>query len=427
MDPGSQLPEPQGQIIFDMPKEYLKMEITKKDKVTPKRSKAALSLIFFIMLMDIVGLSILVPVAPYIVRRYSSDALMVTMLTVIYAGALFFAAPFLGKISDRIGRRPVLLVSVLGSAIGYFIFGIGGALWVLFLSRLIDGITGGNLSTAAAYIADVSKPEERAKNFTLIGMAYGLGFIIGPALGGALGQISVDAPVIAAGVVSLLSVALIYFMLPESLSREKRETKPLRLRDFNPFAAIGDMARKPGIGVLLVITGLFNFSFDGINSTLGVFVLDKFSVQPWEIGMLFVIAGIATTIMQATFVRRLMPVYGERRLGMVSLSGYAIGAVLVFLVPALWMLYPVAFLQSLVVSFIFTALATLAANRVTEREQGQLAGVTAAVNGLVAALGPLWAGIVYDHVIRGAPLWMGAILLGLACWLLSQVKVKKQT
>lgn len=402
------------------------MEVNRKEKATQKKSKPALGLIFFIMLMDIVGLSILSPVAPYIVKRYSSDALMVTMLTVIYAGALFFSAPFLGKISDRIGRRPVLLVSVLGSAAGYFIFGIGGALWVLFLSRLIDGITGGNLSTAAAYIADVSRPEERARNFTLIGMAYGLGFIIGPALGGALGQVSFNAPVIAAGVVSLLSVALIYFMLPESLPKGKREDRPLILRDFNPFAAIGDMARKPGIALLLAITALFNFSFDGINSTMGVFVVDKFSVQPWEIGMLFVIAGVATTIMQATFVRRLMPVYGERWLGMFSLSGNAIAAVVVFLVPALWMLYPVIFLQSLVVSFIFSALATLAANRVTEREQGQLAGVTAAVNGLVAALGPLWAGIVYDHIMRGAPLWMGAILLGLACWLLAQVKVKKQ-
>ena len=140
------------------------------------------------MLMDIVGMSIIFPVAPYIVQRYSSDALMVTLLTVIYAGAQFFAAPALGKISDRVGRRPVLLVSVFGSAIGYFIFGIGGALWVLFLSRLIDGITGGNISTASAYIIDVSKPEERTKNFTLLGMAYGLGFILGPAVGGVLGQ-----------------------------------------------------------------------------------------------------------------------------------------------------------------------------------------------------------------------------------------------
>jgi multidrug resistance protein len=395
--------------------------------LSPQKTRRALAVVFFIMLMDIVGLSILVPVAPYIIQQYSNNALMVTMLTVIYAAGLFFAAPALGKISDRVGRRPVLLISVLGSAIGYFIFGIGGALWVLFLSRLIDGITGGNLSTAAACIADVSKPEERGKNFTLIGMAYGFGFILGPALGGALGQISLNAPVYAAGIVSLLGVGLIYFLLPETLPSKNRETALLRLRDFNPFVSITDMARKPGIGLLLLITALFNFSFDGMNSILSVFVVNKFVVQPWQIGLLFVIAGVATTIMQATFVQRIMPVYGEKRMGIFSLSGEAIGALLVFAAPTLWILYPIVFVQSLAVSFIFSALSTLAANRVSEREQGQLAGVSAAVNGLVAALGPLWAGMVYDHVTPGAPLWMGAVLLGVACLLLVQVASEKQT
>ena len=204
-------------------------------ELTQKKTSRSLGVIFFIMLMDVAGQSILSPVAPYIVRRFSSDALMVTMLTVIYAGGLFFAAPALGKISDRVGRRPVLLICVMGSAVGYFVFGIGGALWVLFLSRLIDGITGGNLSTAAACIADLSKPEERAKNFTLIGIAYGFGFILGPALGGALGQISLQAPVYAAGIISLLSVGLVYFWLPESLSKENRVKAPLKLRDFNPL------------------------------------------------------------------------------------------------------------------------------------------------------------------------------------------------
>lgn len=391
----------------------------------PQTNKTALGLIFFVMLMDIIGLSILGPVAPYIVKQYSDDALMITMLTVIYAGALFFAAPALGKISDRVGRRPVLLVSVFGSAIGYFVFGIGGALWVLFLSRLIDGITGGNLSTAAAYIADVSKPEERAKNFTLIGMAYGVGFILGPALGGVLGQISLDAPLFAAGVVSLLSVGMIYFLLPESLPREKRETTPLRLRDFNPFVSISGMARKPGIGLLLLVTALFNFTFDGINSTAGVFVVDKFAAPPWTLGLLFVIAGLATAIMQGTLVRTMIPKYGEKTMAIVSLSGEGIGALLILLAPVFWMLYPIFFLQSMVVSFIFSALSTLAANKVSDHEQGQLAGVSAAVNGLVAALGPLWAGVVYDRVMIGAPFWMGAILLGIACLLMAQVQVKK--
>ncbi len=141
-------------------------------KLTNQRG--ALSVIFLIMLLDVIGISILFPVAPYLVKRYSDQALMVSMLTVIYAAAQFFAAPALGKLGDRHGRRPVLILSVLGSALGYVIFGIGGALWVLFLSRLIDGITAGNMSTASAYLADVSKLEERAKNFGLIGVAWGV-------------------------------------------------------------------------------------------------------------------------------------------------------------------------------------------------------------------------------------------------------------
>jgi len=180
-------------------------------------TRRALGLIFFVMLMDIVGMTILFPVAPDIVQRYSADALAVTLLTVIYAGGQFFAAPALGKLSDRIGRRPVLLACVFGSAIGYFIFGAGGALWILFLSRLIDGITGGNISTASAYIIDVSPPEERARNLTLVGMAYGIGFIVGPAIGGMLSQLSLNAPAYLAGAVFLVSTALIYFLLPESL------------------------------------------------------------------------------------------------------------------------------------------------------------------------------------------------------------------
>ncbi len=339
---------------------------------SPQAPKRRLALIFFVMLMDIVGLSILGPVAPYIVQHYSSDALMVALLTVIYAAAQFFAAPILGKISDRVGRRPVLLVCVLGSAIGYFIFGIGGALWVLFLSRLIDGITGGNLSTAAAYIVDVSRPEERAKNMTLIGMAFGLGFILGPAVGGALGQISIDAPLFAAGVLSLVSVILIFFMLPESLPRERRETAPLRASDWNPFAAISYMARKPGLGVVLLVYALFNFAFDGVNSTAGVFVMRKFAAQPWQIGSFFVVAGIATAFVQAMLVGRLVLRFGEKRMAMTSLVGNAVGGLLVFVAPALWLLYPIGFLQSAITGFIWSTLGTLAANCVSEREQGQL-------------------------------------------------------
>ena len=396
-------------------------------ELNQKTTKRAIGLVFFIMLMDIVGMSILFPVAPYIVQRYSSSALMVTMLTVIYAAAQFFAAPTLGKISDRVGRRPVLLISVFGSAIGYFIFGIGGALWILFLSRFIDGITGGNISTAMAYIADVSSPEDRPKNFVLVGMAYGLGFILGPALGGALGQISLNAPVYAAGLISLISVILIYFMLPESLTKERRELKPLRAVDFNPLASIGSMLRRPGLGPILIVFALFNLAFDGINSTAGVFVSRKFLTQPWHLGLLFVMSGIALAMMQAAFTPRLVKKFGEKRVLLAGLIGNAAGGLMIFSAPVLWLLFPIYFLSSSFTGFIWSPISTLVANQVSEREQGQLAGVNAALGGLMAALGPLWGGFAYDHILPGSPYLISAVIIALACVLLVQFKVKAKT
>src|SRR6266498_3828861 len=384
------------------------------DQQTTKR---VLRLIFFIMLMDIVGMSIIFPVAPYIVQRYSSDALMVTMLTVIYAGAQFFAAPALGKISDRVGRRPVLLVSVFGSAIGYFIFGIGGALWVLLLSRLIDGITGGNISTASAYIIDVSKPEERTKNFTLLGMAYGIGFILGPALGGVLGQWSLNAPVYLAGSIFLVSTALVYFLLPESLPVERRAKSRLRLNDFNPFASVAQMAFKHGLGIILLIVALFNFSFDGVNSVSGVFIKNKFHTLPLTLGLLMVAMGIATAFVQATLMDRLVRRYGENRMALVGLLASDIGWPLIAIAPALWTLFPITFLQSGITGFIWATMGTMAANHVPENEQGQLGGVNVALSGLMAMLGPLWAGAVYDRVAPSSPYWMGATILCAACLL----------
>jgi DHA1 family tetracycline resistance protein-like MFS transporter len=393
-------------------------------KFDQKTTKRALALIFFIMLMDVIGMSLLFPVAPYIVQRYSGEALMVTLLTVIYAGAQFLAAPALGKISDRVGRRSVLLICVLGSAIGYFVFGFAGALWVLFLSRLIDGITGGNISTASAYIIDVSKPEERAKNFTLLGMAYGVGFILGPALGGALGQLNLNAPLFAAGVISLASTALIYFILPESLPKERRVKTRMRLNDFNPFASIAQIAFKPGLALILLVVCLFNFSFDGVNSVTGVFIKDKFAASPLTLGLLFVVVGIATAFVQATLIERLVPRYGEKRMALVGLLASIIGWPLIAAVPLLWMLFPVAFLQSGITGFIWATTGVMAADLVSESEQGQLAGVNVALGGLMSMLGPLWAGAVYDRIAAGSPYWMGAMILGFACLLLARVRVK---
>jgi len=396
---------------------------TKQATASNKRS---LGLIFFIMLMDVVGITLLSPVAPYLVRRYSNEALMVTMITVLYAGGQFIAAPLIGKLGDRYGRRPVLLVSLLGQAFGYLIFGLGGSLWILFLGRIIGGITGGNLSTAAAYIADVSKPEERSKNFTLIGMAWSVGLILGPAAGGILGQFHLGAPAYTAAALSLLNVLMGIFILPESLPKERRETAPLRASDFNPIVSIFEMARKPGLGWLLIVTCLFNFAFNGINSTSTLFVIEKFSAQPWHLSLLLGLAGIAVGVTTFVLVPRLVPRFGEKMVATASLIGQSFFDIAIFFVPLFWPIFPLNMLVSAISAFTFPTLTTLSTDCVPHREVGLLMGVTTGLGSLMNIFGPLWAGTVYDHVMLGAPYWMGAIVLVMAGLMLVRLAPKPQ-
>jgi multidrug resistance protein len=380
--------------------------------------RRALRLIFLIMLMDIMGLTLLYPVLPYLVQRYSNNALMVTATSALYAAAQFFAAPLLGKLGDRYGRRPVLLISVLGSVIGYIMFGVGGALWVLFLSRLIDGITGGNLSTASAYIADVSKPEERARNFTLIGLAWGLGLILGPALGSIFGQINFAAPAFAAAGFSALNFILGYFMLPESLPPSQRETAPIRLHDLNPMRSIGEVARKYNLSLLLLALCLFNLAFNGINSIQTVFMIEKFKAEPFQVGALLVLAGVVMVAVQGTLVNPVTTRYGNILVAVFSLLGQACAATMIFFLPTFGLVFVFSGLSSAFSVFTFPTLTALTANRVPPQEQGALMGASTALGSLMSILGPLWAGTAYDTILHGSPYWIGAAIYVLAALLL---------
>lgn len=382
-----------------------------KPVVEGAAKKRALGLILFVMLMDIIGLTILLPVAPFIVARYSTDAFTVTLLTGIYAAASFVAAPAMGNISDRVGRRPVLLISVFGSAIGYFIFGIGGALWVLFVSRLIDGVTGGNFSTATAYIADVSTPEERPQNFALIGMAFGLGFVLGPALSAATSLISIDAPAFTAGILALISVVLMYFALPESLTKERRNKEPLTLSSFNPLVTIAEIAAKPGMPILILISCIFAFAFNGINSTFAKYVSEHFTVSAAQIATVFVAGGLTTAIVQGSLVRPLVKRFGEKTMTIASLLGLAIGIVWVVMAPSFWWLYPGTLFRNGLGGFFWATMGALTAAKVLPREQGKLSGVNSALQNLMAVFGPIAAGAAYDSFSPATPLWAGAVIL----------------
>ncbi|RYY73267.1 MAG: MFS transporter [Gammaproteobacteria bacterium] len=389
---------------------------------TNTQNKIALRIIFFILLLDIMGVSMLWPVIAFIVRQYSNDALTLTLLTALYSGAQFFAAPFMGKLGDRFGRRPVLIISLLGSAFGYMLFGIGGALWVLLISRLIDGVTAGNQSVAAAYISDVSTPETRTKNFTLFGIAWGLGLIIGPAIGAVLGQINLSAPAYFAAILSIAAAVLTHFLLPESLTPENREKKPLTVKDLNPFTTIFYIIKQPALGKVLLVLCLFNFVFNGFSSTESLFLLDKFSVQPWQLGSLLALAGVALIAVQKAVPAGIKH-FGHQGFAAICFVALATILVVTFVTPYFGWLYGVVSLRTMAAGVLFPVLGALMSSKVKPQEQGALMGVNTALSSATYVFGPLWAGAVYDHVMPSAPYWMGAIILIVAAIYIKKVNL----
>jgi predicted MFS family arabinose efflux permease len=229
-----------------------------------------------------------------------------------------------------------------------------------------------------------------------------------------LGQVNLAAPAFVAAVLSFLNVLLAFFFLPESLPREARETSRIRAKDLNPFTSIGAMARLPTLRQLFLALCLFNFAFNGINSTQTLFLIEKFAAQPSQIGSLLAVVGITVAVVQAMFVQWFVSRYGEKVVALASLLGQAFSALAVFFAPVFWLIYPLTVLNSALSTFTFPTIGTLASNSVSPREQGVLMGVTTALGSLMNILGPLWAGAVYDRVMRGTPYWMGAAIFALA-------------
>lgn len=386
---------------------------------TKQQGKATLAFIFAVVFLDLLGVNLIVPVQAYIVRQYNTDALTVGMLTIVYSAAQFVAAPILGLISDRVGRRPVILICLFGSAIGYFIFGIGGALWILFLSRLVDGFTGGNLSVATAYIADVTPPERRAQNFAVMGAAFGLGFMLGPAIGGPLGNINLALPAFVAGGLSLVAMVIGYFLLPESLTRKARTAS--RGERSNPFSALTDMFRKPGLGLLLAALFIFLFAFAGMTTNIAVFLIEKFDVQPFQFALVFVLAGIVNIVVQGGLIRGLVPKFGEKRLAVVGLAVLTVSWLGIVNVPTMRMVYVLAAISSIGSALAMPTLNAMASNQVDPHQQGKLAGVSASLGSLANVIGPLWAGVVYDFIAPSAPYWSSALFLLAALALVRRV------
>jgi len=378
--------------------------------------------VYITLFLEIMGATLLLPIVPYIVRQYNTDALTVGLLSAVYATAAFLAAPALGKLSDRWGRRPVLLFSVFGSAIGGFMFGIGGALWVLFISRIIDGLSGGNIAAAMAYIADVAGPKDRAKYFAFGGMAFGLGFIFGPIIAGALSNISLSAPPFAAGGLSLASFLFGLFFLPESLPAEKRSQEEMRIAQINPFSVIAEMIRLPNLGVLLPAIFILNTALNGLYAYITVYTLNRFQATPVNNGTLFMVVGIIQLIGQGGIVYQLTPRFGEKKIAVLGMALQALPYLLFVFVPRFIYLFPLAAVSALGSAFSRPTLDALVANSVGQGEEGRVMGANAALASLTSILGPLAAGLAYDFISAESVFIAGGLMIAVAGLMVARVR-----
>lgn len=390
---------------------------------SPRLQRPSRSILLFMMIvafLNTVGMGIVMPVLPFIVQQYVADqsglATTLGWLGSIYAICQFIAAPGLGALSDRYGRRPVLLVCLFGSAVGYGLFGLGGALWVLFLGRIIDGLTGANFSILAAYIADLTAPEERGKYFGMFGAIGGAGFIIGPAIGGLLARFGYSAPAYVAAGVTLASLVWGYFMLPESLAAEHR-TSTFDLSGLNLFKQLGAGFGIPQLRWLLIATFCFSLPFAMMQANLSVLVIDQLHWNADAMGGLFLVIGTLDIVMQGVLAGRLLALFGEVKLTVVGLICELAAYVLfgmIALVASPLLLYAGAALYAIGTGFREPASRGLVSQAAGPQQQGVVQGSSQSIQSLAMVAGPLLAGTLYTQAGQGTPYWLGAGVMALA-------------
>ncbi|GFZ33172.1 tetracycline resistance MFS efflux pump [Clostridium zeae] len=367
-----------------------------------------------------IGFSIIAPVVPFLVQPYTSSpgeqAIVVTMLTSVYAVCVFFAAPALGALSDKYGRRPLLLVCLLGSAIGYLVFGIGGALWVLFLGRIIEGITGGSISTIFAYFADIIPPSQRTKYFGWMSAVVGAGTIIGPTLGGLLAKFGYSVPMFFGALITLLNVVYGFFFMSESLDKNNR-LKEITFVRLNPFTQLASILSMKNLKVLLVSAFLLWIPNGSLQAVFSQFTMDTFSWKPALIGLMFSIMGFQDIISQGFIMPKLLLKLSDKQiaiLGMVSeIIGYSLIAA-----SALFSFYPFLIVGMFIFGFgdsIFgPSFNGMLSKSVDSSEQGRIQGGSQSIQALARMIGPIIGGQLYVSLGHAAPAFMGMILIAAA-------------
>jgi len=349
----------------------------------PPLKRRALLAVFLTICVSLVGFGIVIPLLPAYGKRFTASELQIGLLFASFSVAQLLASPLLGEWSDHWGRRPVLILSLLGSALSFVILAWAPGLGWLFVSRLVDGFTGGNITTARAYIADISEPSERARNFGLIGAAFGLGFILGPALGGALAHFGLAVPAWFAVGLSLASAGLAWAWLPETVHHHST-------RSGSPWRELPRFVRQSPLGWLLLINFMMWTGFSVYQTTFPLFADIRFHMTPTQVGYVLAFVGLVGVVMQGAVVGRVVRRLGERPTFMLGLVLNVWGLVGASLTHSIGLFYGLAGLASAGGALALPAFTSILSQSAQEDEQGRLQGVSGSIESLARIVGPIW-------------------------------------
>lgn len=381
------------------------------EEVQP-RTSGRLSVLFFTVFVDLAGFGIVLPLLPLYADQFGATGATVGLLVTVYSVAQFFMAPIWGRLSDRYGRRNIILLGLAGSGVAYLVFAWSTSLLWLFLSRILAGVGGSTVPVAEAYIADVTPPEDRAGSMGIIGAAFGLGFIVGPATGGILASISFEAPGLAAAGLCFANAVIAAVLLPETLPPEERG------RDVRPsfrytLDGLRQAFRSPSLRQVLVLYFLFTVAFAVLQPTLSLFGQARFGLGDRQVGYLFAFLGLVSAIVQGGLVRRLVPRFGEVRLVRYSGIPFVAGLILVGMAPSIPILLVAIGLLAIGYGGALPPILGLV-SRVSPRElQGGILGVGQSVGSLARIAGPAMAGLAFD-IGPAMPYLLGASVASLA-------------
>jgi len=366
--------------------------------------------IFFIVFVDLLGFGLILPLLPFYAEEFGATPTLVGLLVASNAAANLFGAPILGRLSDRFGRRPILLASISSTFVGFLILGAANALWMLFLARVLDGLIGGNISVAQAYISDITDEENRAKGLGLIGAAFGLGFIIGPALGGVLSQFGFAAPAFAAAGLAALNLLGVAIFLPESLTPEKRAAMEHDRPPLNLSALISAL-RRPVVGPLLHTRLFYAFAFSIFQTIFALHAQFRLGLGAQATGYILTYVGLLSVLVQGLAIGRLTQRFSEPTLIFSATLLMSAGLAAWAIVPSLLLLLVVLIPISLSAGILNTVINSSLSKAVAVEEIGGTLGLSSALENFTRVVSPSLGGILLEFVGTWAPGIVGAVVM----------------